>query len=58
MNLELENGAARETTATRARAGLQELGEHQIEIAINFVDSIPLTDAGKLRHFISEVVTG
>jgi phenylacetate-CoA ligase len=57
VNLELENGIARETIAVRARAELQELGEHQIEIAIKFVDNIPLTDAGKLRHFICEVVT-
>jgi phenylacetate-coenzyme A ligase PaaK-like adenylate-forming protein len=57
LNLELENGAARETIANRARAGLHELCEHRIEIAITFVDRIPLTDAGKLRHFISEVIT-
>ena len=55
INLELEPNVSREQTAAQTRQRLQELGDHGIELAISFVSTIPLTSAGKLRHFISNV---
>jgi phenylacetate-CoA ligase len=55
VNLELEPNVSREQTAAQTRQRLAELGDQGIELAISFVDTIPLTSSGKLRHFISEV---
>jgi phenylacetate-CoA ligase len=55
VKLELEQGASRDTATAYARAGLEQLVEEGMEVVIDFVDTIPLTGAGKLRYFISEV---
>ena len=55
LNLQLEGTASGEATAAHARAALHTLADHGITLAIQIVDTIPLTAAGKLRHFISEL---
>ncbi|HVT88190.1 MAG TPA: glycosyltransferase [Tepidisphaeraceae bacterium] len=57
VNLELEAGATRDSVALNARAGLAGLNEHGIHLNFNFVDRIPLSNAGKSRHFINEVTS-
>jgi phenylacetate-CoA ligase len=55
VNIELDGSTSPDAVASDTRAKLQELDAHQIQIAVNFVDRIPLTSAGKMRHFVCEV---
>jgi phenylacetate-CoA ligase len=54
VNLEPDGGISREVIAAQIQAALAELENEQIKVEIVFVDAIPLSSAGKLRHFICE----
>ncbi|HMB96169.1 MAG TPA: hypothetical protein VKK61_09035 [Tepidisphaeraceae bacterium] len=55
VKLESDGSVSREAIAGQIHTALEELENDQIKIAIVFVDAIPLTEAGKLRHFICEL---
>lgn len=56
VNLEIDGSAPRETIVADVHKALRELVESDMQIEVNFVDTIPVTMMGKTRYFISEVV--
>jgi phenylacetate-CoA ligase len=55
VNLELDGSVSRDVIAAQIQTALADLEHDQIKVTIVFVDAIPLTDSGKLRHFVCEV---
>jgi phenylacetate-CoA ligase len=57
VRVEQDDRVPRNDTDEFIRDALAELGDFGFEIELEFVDAIPLTAAGKLRSFISELDT-
>jgi len=55
VRVEHDGSVPEEETARFISGALAGLGDHGIEVRVEFVDTIPLTGAGKHRAFISEL---
>jgi phenylacetate-CoA ligase len=55
VNLETEPNTSQPQTASTVRTKLAELVDQGMTIEVNFVPTIPLTKAGKMKYFVSEL---
>lgn len=58
VDLELDGSVSGAIVSADVRSRLEDLTRQGIEVAVNFVDAVPLTSAGKLRHFVCEIPAG